>query len=109
MVFQQSRVKDYNFDEWKAERSARNKTKSKNGEKARAFLLQLEKCTKKLKQFRTEKASEILRREEISDGRRKKTFKQQKVERPIAKSSSEQEHKVNALASGADEGRDKLR
>ena len=44
MVFQQSRVKDYNFDEWKAERSAENKTKSKNGEKARAFLLQLEKC-----------------------------------------------------------------
>ena len=26
-----------------------------------------------------------------------------------AESSSEQEHKVNALASGADEGRDKLR
>ena len=26
-----------------------------------------------------------------------------------ARSSSEQEHKVNALASGADEGRDKLR
>ena len=44
LVFQQSRVKDYNFDEWKAERSARNKTKSKNGEKARAFLLQLEIC-----------------------------------------------------------------
>ena len=40
LVFQQSRVKDYNFDEWKAERSAENKTKSKNGEKARAFLLQ---------------------------------------------------------------------
>ena len=27
----------------------------------------------------------------------------------FAKSSSDQEHKVNALASGADEGRDKLR
>ena len=86
LVFQQSRVKDYNFDEWKAERSARNKTKSKNGEKARAFLLQLEKCTKKLKQF-----------------------KEQQGQKDRAKSSSEQEHKVNALASGAEEGRDKLR
>ena len=36
-------------------------------------------------------------------------FGKQEVKRPIAKSSSEQEHKVNALASGADEGRDKLR
>ena len=30
-------------------------------------------------------------------------------EKSFAKSSSEQEHKVNALASGAEEGRDKLR
>ena len=58
LVFQQSRVKDYNFDEWKAERSAENKTKSKNGEKARAFLLQLEKCTKKLKQFKERETAE---------------------------------------------------
>ena len=33
---------------------------------------------------------------------------QQQAERP-AESSSEEERKVNALASGADEGRDKLR
>ena len=88
MVFQQSRVKKYNFDEWRAERSAKHKTKQvRNGEKAKSFFTATEICTKKLKQFRTK----------------------QKVERPIAKSSSDQEHKVNALASGADEGRDKLR
>ena len=47
LVFQQSRVKNYNFDEWKAEAQAEaeNKTKNvRNGEKARAFLLQLEIC-----------------------------------------------------------------
>ena len=65
MVFQQSRVKDYNFDEWKAERSARNKTKSKNGEKARAFLLQLEICTKKLKQFKEQKENFVFLCEEV--------------------------------------------
>ena len=35
-----------------------------------------------------------------------KQFKKRELEK---ESSSEQEHKVNALASGADEGRDKLR
>ena len=75
MVFQQSRVKDYNFDEWKAERSARNKTKSKNGEKARAFLLQLEKCTKKLKQFKEQKkTSKNLLWEAIPDRREEGVF-----------------------------------
>ena len=68
---------------------ARNKDeKSNEGEKARAFLLQLEKCTKKLKQFK-----ETNSKGHVTD----------------AESSREQEHKVNALASGADEGRDKLR
>ena len=38
-----------------------------------------------------------------------KQFKEQQGQKDRAKSSSEQEHKVNALASGADEGRDKLR
>ena len=39
-----------------------------------------------------------------------KQFKEQENSyREIEESSSEQEHKVNALASGAEEGRDKLR
>ena len=109
MVFQQSRVKDYNFDEWKAERSARNKTKRVRTVRKRELFY----CNRNMYEEtqaiqRTEKTSEILRREAIPDGRREEVS-QQKVERPIAKSSSEQEHKVNALASGADEGRDKLR
>ena len=87
MVFQQSRVKDYNFDEWKAERSARNKTKRvRTVRKRELFYCNLKYVTKKLKQF-----------------------KEQQGQKDRAKSSSEQEHKVNALASGADEGRDKLR
>ena len=81
MVFQQSRVKTIST-------SVKNARRKWNGEKARAFLLQLEKCTKKLKQFKGTK---------------------QEKKRSFAKSSSEQEHRVNALASGADEGRDKLR
>ena len=62
--------------------------KGRNGEKARAFLLQPKICTKKLKQFK-----ETNSKGHVTD----------------AESSSEQEHKVNALASGAEEGRDKLR
>ena len=39
-----------------------------------------------------------------------KQFKEQENSyRKIEESSSEQEHRVNALASGAEEGRDKLR
>ena len=39
-----------------------------------------------------------------------KQFKKKRTaEKESAKSSSEQERKVNALASGAEEGRDKLR
>ena len=88
MVFQQSRVK-YNFDEWRAERSAQNKTKKvETVRKRKAFLLQPKICTKKLKQFK-----ETNSKGHVTD----------------AESSSEQEHKVNALASGAEEGRDKLR
>ena len=34
---------------------------------------------------------------------------QREIRRLIYRSSSEEEHKVNALALGADEGRDKLR
>ena len=45
-------------------------------------------CTKKLKQFKETNS---------------------KGQKTDAESSSEQEHKVNALASGAEEGRDKLR
>ena len=85
--FKKSRVK-YNFDEWKAERSAETRRK-RNGEKARAFLLQTEKiCTKE---------TQAIQRNS------------KRLKRLIAESSSEQEHKVNALASGAEEGRDKLR
>ena len=35
--------------------------------------------------------------------------REQHNSKELMESSSEQEHKVNALASGADEGRDKLR
>ena len=38
-----------------------------------------------------------------------KQFKKREQARTKKRSSSEQEHKVNALASGAEEGRDKLR
>ena len=80
MVFQQSRVKN-NFDEREIAR------RNRNGEKARAFLLQTEKYVRR-------------------NSSNSKNSKGQKTE---AESSSEQEHKVNALASGAEEGRDKLR
>ena len=83
--FKKSRV-IYNFDEWKAERSAETRRK-RNGEKARAFLLQTEKYVR----------------------RNSSNSKNSKGQMTDAESSSEQEHKVNALASGAEEGRDKLR
>ena len=38
-----------------------------------------------------------------------KQFKGTREQQCLKDSSSEKEHKVNALASGADEGRDKLR
>ena len=38
-----------------------------------------------------------------------KQFREQRQAERSAESSSEEERKVNALASGADEGRDKLR
>ena len=39
-----------------------------------------------------------------------KQFKRENsIDQKILESSSDKEHKVNALASGADEGRDKLR
>ena len=57
-----------------------------NGEKARAFLLQ----------------PKYVRRNSSNS-------KNSKGQMTDAESSSEQEHKVNALASGAEEGRDKLR
>ena len=38
-----------------------------------------------------------------------KQFKGTREQQCLKESSSEKEHKVNALASGADEGRDKLR
>ena len=78
--FKKSRVKN-NFDE---RENARRKW---NGEKARAFLLQTEKYVR----------------------RNSSNSKNSKGQMTDAESSSEQEHKVNALASGADEGRDKLR
>ena len=84
MVFQQSRVK-YNFDEWSFYGSETRR--KRNGEKARAFLLQTEKYVR----------------------RNSSNSKNSKGQMTDAESSSEQEHKVNALASGADEGRDKLR
>ena len=88
MVFQQSRVKN-TISTSGERRDPRNTRRKRNGEKARAFLLQTEKiCTKKLKQFKETNS---------------------KGQKTDAESSSEQEHKVNALASGAEEGRDKLR
>ena len=109
MVFQQSRVKD--TISTSGERSDPQNTKTKevrNGEKARAFLLQPKYVR------RNSSNSEQRKLQKSFDGKRfptegKKKLSQQKVKRPIAESSSEQEHKVNALASGADEGRDKLR
>ena len=79
MVFQQSRVK-HNFDE------RENARRKRNGEKAKLFY-----CKPK-----------YVRRNSSNS----KNSKGQKTD---AESSSEQEHKVNALASGAEEGRDKLR
>ena len=38
-----------------------------------------------------------------------KQFKEREQAKKVLRSSSEQEHKVNALAQGAEEGRDKLR
>ena len=75
MVFQQSRVKN-NFDEWKAEAQAEaeNKTKNvRNGEKARAFLLQLEICYEETQaiqnreSFRDPAAGRDFRRKEEED------------------------------------------
>ena len=83
--FKKSRVK-YNFDEWSFYGSETRRKKN-NGEKARAFLLQTEKYVR----------------------RNSSNSKNSKGQKTDAESSSEQEHKVNALASGADEGRDKLR
>ena len=66
------------------------KTQEENGtvRKRELFYCKPKICTKKLKQFKETNS---------------------KGQKTDAESSSEQEHKVNALASGAEEGRDKLR